>query len=343
MVGMLNAKKVTYLLVNFGGPREQGEVEEFLISLLTDQDVVRTNFPPFIHNPLFTFIAKKRAVKISKDYQEIGGKSPIYSDTETLANELRGKLHGTLLTFHRYLPATHRNFITQLTTLDCDEIRVFPLFPQFTYATTGSIARWFARRLPPAIVKKMRWIKSYPSHPSFVNCQINLIKDFLSLNELEEKETVLLFSAHGVPKRFIKDGDLYQDECEASFKAVMKGFPEALGRICYQSKFGKGEWLRPYTLEACEDIVNWHQKRSHIVFVPISFTSDHIETLFEVEQEYMPPIRTRGLNAYRVPALTLRPDWVEAILKILEDAHFCSNPMLIRPKTPFLDNICIKI
>src|SRR5439155_491549 len=124
---------------------------------------------------------------------------------------------------------------------------------------------------------KLRWIRSYAGHPAFIAAYQRRIASFLQEQRLAEEETVLFFSAHGIPQAFVKEGDPYEEECQISVREVMKGFPQAKGRLCYQSKFGKGEWLRPYTNEACEEILSWHEGRKCVVFVPISFTSDHIE------------------------------------------------------------------
>jgi len=323
-------KKSCTLLVNFGGPRNLAETESFLCSLLTDKDVVRTNFPQFIHNFLFKRIAKKRAIKVRLDYESIGGKSPIYEDTEKLANILKVQNVSPIITFHRYLPATHASFIKEVQTSDYDEFIVFPLFPQFTYATTGSIARWFSRHLDDSIVNKMRWIKSYPDHPLFIHAHTIAINEFLIKNELTEENTLFLFSAHGLPQKFVLAGDPYQDECYTSFKAIMANFPLAKGLLSFQSKFGKGEWLRPYTSEISENINKIAENRKNVIIIPISFTSDHIETLFEIEDEYLPPIRKQGLNAFRVPALTSRKEWIEAIKAILQEKNQCNTQMLIR-------------
>lgn len=326
----MSTKTTHTLVANFGGPRHLKEVYPFLQALLTDQDVVRTGLPQPIHSWLFTQIAKRRARRIAHDYTSIGGKSPIYGDTERVAELLRERLDTPVSTFHRYLPETHAPFIEELRNLSADEIRVFPMFPQFTYATTGSIARWFQENLPEQALQKMRWIKSYPAHPSFITAQQQTIRHFLNANNLNDQETILLFSAHGVPKRFVKKGDIYQQECEASFEAVMTAFPKALGRLSYQSKFGPGEWLRPYTSDVSANIREWNNRRKHVVFVPITFTSDHIETLFEVEQEYMLPVRAQGLQAHRVPALTHDPLWIDAIVDILHNEPLTPNDLLIR-------------
>ncbi|PIS02257.1 MAG: ferrochelatase [Chlamydiae bacterium CG10_big_fil_rev_8_21_14_0_10_42_34] len=312
------------LLVNFGGPRNLDEVAPFLKELLCDRDVIRTRFPKFFHNWLFSRIARKRATKVKEDYELIGGASPIYFDTENLAKALSEKLQVEVLTFHRYLPATHAASIEKMK--KAKELKVLPLFPQYCSATTGSIAR-FLSHLPP---NKLKWIKSYAKHPAFIKAYQKRIANFLTEKGLKEEDTVLFFSAHGVPKSFIQEGDIYESECIDSFNEVMKAFPKTLGRLCYQSKFGRGEWLRPYTNEACDEICNWNEGRKQIVFIPISFTSDHIETLFEIEKLYLPIIESKGLNAYRCPALNLESYWVDALLEIAQGPAVLSSKSLIR-------------
>lgn len=311
-----------YLIVNFGGPRSLNEIEIFLKTLLSDQDVIPSKLPPFLHRFLFSRVAKKRAVKIRVDYEEIGGASPIYADTEKLASILSTKLNGPVLTFHRYLPSTHAEALAKINSHA--SLKVIPLFPQFCYATTGSIARFFSS-LPQ---NKLRWIKSYAAHPAFIKAYQRRIGDYLIEQNLKQEETLLLFSAHGVPISFIEEGDLYETECNLSFSGVMKAFPDAKGILSYQSKFGKGEWLRPYTNEICENLSSFNRK--NIVIVPISFTSDHIETLFEIEKLYLPPIRSQGLNAYRCPALNLEPYWIDALVEIALSSDLCNNRMLIK-------------
>lgn len=321
--------KIAYLLVNFGGPRDLNEVEEFLTALLTDQEVIRTPFPAFLHRILFTRVAKKRAVKILPDYEKIGGRSPIFADTEALAKSIGEQLGTEVATFHRYLPKTHPLFIEKMRQFEeVSEIRVFPLFPQFSYATTGSIALWFARHLPKSIVNKLSWVKSYASDPSFIDPFEACIREFLTQKELKEEETALLFSAHGLPKKFIATGDIYESQCNESYNLLKERFPKALSILCYQSQFGKQEWIRPSTADVCKEIGG--NGRKNAVVIPLSFTSDHIETLFEIEEQYLPLIRNSGLQAYRCPALNLRNDWIEGMAKMFKEAKSQSNPLLLR-------------
>ncbi len=328
---MSNKPSVSYYLVNFGGPRSKEEIFPFLKALLNDRDVIWSGLPNLLHRLLFTRIAKKRAVKIAPDYDLIGGKSPIYEDTEALASKLTSYLGAPVSTFHRYIPATHAEFLEKISKDLADEIRIFPMFPQFSYATTGSIARFFVENLSSQVIRKMRWVFSYAADPGYVAVMQQTLRDFLQENNIAEEETLLLFSAHGVPKQFVCMGDPYKRDCENSYNLIRAGFPKALSLLAYQSKFGKGEWLRPYTVDVCEQIEDFSQDKKNVVFVPLTFTSDHVETLFEVETLYLPLVTKKGLKAFRCPALNQRDDWVETIAQLMQKNDLVSTQMLVRP------------
>lgn len=318
------------ILANFGGPRNLEEVPSFLVELLTDVDVIRTPFPRFFEKWFFERVAKKRAHTVSHDYLKIGGKSPIFEDTENWASYLRQQTGLPVITFHRYLKATHADFIRQMEDINCQEMIAFPLYPQFSFATTGSIARFFQSQLSEKTARTIQWVRSYPTHPDYILAMQNSIADFLKEKKLKQEEVVLFFSAHGIPRKFVKQGDPYAEECEASYEAIRTAFPSALTLLAFQSKFGRGEWLKPYTIDLCTDPLKWNQGRQHVVFVPLSFTSDHIETLFEIESQYLPLLRASGLSAYRCPALNQREDWLKAMVAILNEIPLVSTPSLVR-------------
>jgi ferrochelatase len=269
-------------------------------------------------------------MKIQQDYLTLGGKSPIYFDTEEIAKKLSKRLERPVLTFHRYLPSTHADSLRQIESSAAQEIRILPLFPQFCYATTGSIARFLSNNLKPSTTFRLRWIKSYPTHPSFIFAYKKRIREFLQEKGLRQEETALLFSAHGVPQSFIATGDIYQSECELSFQALAQGFPQALSHLGYQSKFGPGEWIRPYTDELCNHVLSWNPDRKNIVVIPLSFTSDHIETLFEIEQLYLPPMRAQGFYPFRCPALNVESYWIDALKDLAKETNLSTTQALIR-------------
>ncbi len=331
MMSGCTMSKVALLVVNFGGPRNLEEVPDFLEALLTDKDVIRTPLPSFLQDLFFKRIARKRSLKVSRDYEEIGGKSPIFEDTEWVSETL-GKMIGLpSLAFHRYLRKTHSEFFRKLQSIDADEFWVFPLFPQFSYATTGSIARFFKEHISSSICQKMRWISSYSDHEKYIEASVSNIRDFLREKNLTEEDTSFIFSAHGLPESFIKKGDPYQKDCEVSFEKISKSFPKADSFLTYQSKFGRAKWITPSTIDRCHQVKEWIGDKKQIVFVPLSFTSDHIETLFEIEEEYLKPLQLSGYLAYRCPALGRRNDWMEAVKFILNDSNKSELNSLVRP------------
>lgn len=326
--------------MNFGGPRDLDEVASFLRELLSDRDVVRSGLPKVLHNLLFRSIATLRASRIRKEYAHIGGKSPIYEDTEWLAEQLAGHLKGPIWTFHRYLKKTHEAFLEQIPLMEAlDEIYVFPLFPQMSYATTGSIARWFQERLPGRLWQKLRWVSNYASHPSFINSYKIRIQESLDSLEWKENEVAILASFHGIPLSFVKNGDPYPIQCQNSFASLKQHFPEIVWKMSYQSKFGPGEWIRPYTVDVSSDS-RWLDNRKKVLVVPLAFTSDHIETLSEIENQYLPLLKDMGVQAHRVSAINRLDCFVKGIATILKEHEerpdaFVANQMMIASYCPF--------
>lgn len=321
--------KTAIVLANFGGPRKLSEIRSFLTELLTDVDVIRTPLPRFIEKWFFKKVAERRVTKIAKDYELIGGKSPLYDDTEQLAKILQQKTALPLITFHRYLPATHAQFFDAITTHEAGRFVVLPMYPQFSYSTTGSVARFFDTHLPPEVVQKMEWVRSYAMHPAYIKSMQQCIRDFLQEKQIDEREAFLFFSGHGLPQEFVDQGDPYQRECQFSYEAIMKEFHQVPSLLAFQSKFGPGEWLKPYTSELSKTPFKWIDKQKHVVFIPLTFTSDHLETLYEVEYTYLPEIRAKGFFAHRCPALNHRHDWIDALTQLIHTAAV-GNQELIR-------------
>ncbi len=319
-----------YIIANFGGPRNLNEVEEFLVALLTDDEVIRTSFPAWLQKRIFAWVAKRRAKRVVHDYAIIGGASPIFADTESMVHCLQERLNCPILAFHRYLPKTHGEFLRQLDALSPAEIDVFPLYPQFSYTTTGSSAKWIRQHVPQRLLEQLRWIRSYPNYAGYIEIFAQQIHKALSAFGMNEEKSFLLFSAHGLPKRFVLEGDPYEQECKQTFSALANRFPRAKSILCFQSKFGRKEWLSPATQEICGQLRAG--ERRHVLLIPLSFTSDHLETLFEMEQLYLPLLRKRGFHAMRCPALHKHPEWMGVVAKMLECLERVPTEELMRPR-----------
>ncbi len=327
-----------YLLVNFGGPRSLEEVFPFLRTLLCDQEVIRSGLPGWMHRWLFSRIAKKRSLKVTKDYASIGGKSPLYEDTEWLCTQLSERWRCPVWAFHRYLPSTHAALFARLESIRCGEIRLLPMFPQFSYATTGSAATYFSSKLPSTTLRRFRWVKSYPTYPNYIDVWERSIRDLLATHHIQEEELFLLCSAHGLPLEFIQSGDPYHLECSATYRALLSKFPKAQGVLSFQSQFGPAEWTRPYTRDLASSLGHQLPQHMKVIVVPISFTSDHLETLFEIEEEYLPPLRAHNIQAYRLPAFNRHPDWVTVLHELGKQEDLCvPHAMLVRHKGAYRD------
>nr|CRI42722.1 Ferrochelatase [Chlamydia pneumoniae] len=318
LVSLFLAKKVTmttpaYLLANFGGPRHAKDLQEFLISLLTDRDVTGTFLPRVLHRHLFTFIAKKRVPKVLPQYQSLQNWSPIYFDTETLAKTLSEILRAPVIPFHRYLPSTHEKTLLALRTLHTRHVIGIPLFPHFTYSVTGSIVRFFMKHVPEIPIS---WIPQFGSDSKFVSLITCHIRDFLQKLGILEKECCFLFSVHGLPVRYISQGDPYSKQCYESFSAITTNFKQSENFLCFQSKFGPGKWLSPSTAQLCQNI---DTDKPNVIVVPFGFISDHLETLYEIERDYLPLLRSRGYRALRIPAIYSSPLWVSTLVDIVKE------------------------
>jgi len=320
------------ILANFGGPRCEKELTPFLIELLTDPDVIQTSLPSFLQKWLFTRVAKKRAKIMKEEYQKMGGRSPLFQDTNRLAFLLQETLGIEVVAFHRYLPATHLDFFAKIERKNPATVQVLPLFPQFSYSTTGSIARLFSKKFSTNIQEKLAWIPSYATHPGYIQAEVNLIQSFLEEHNLSCKDTFLLFSCHGLPKEYVEQGDPYESQCLSSFEEIMRFFPEFSGTVSYQSQFGKKEWLRPYTEDFCKNPSSYLKGQKNVVVIPLSFTSDHLETLVEIEEQYIPLLKKQHLFAYRCPALNFSKTWIKTLPLLLQDGLFEKNETLIRKK-----------
>ncbi len=325
------SQKKLYIIANFGGPREEKEIAPFLKELLSDPEVIRTPFPLFIQKPFFQWVAKKRAKTVLKEYQKMGGKSPIFEDTEQIGSMVKELLQEDLLCFHRYLPSTHTFFFQRVKEIAPSETIVFPMFAQFSYTTTGSIAKFFYEKMP--YKERLKWVFSYASQEPFVQCFVEKIQKALQDAQFTQENTFFLFSCHGLPYEYVKKGDPYQKECEISFQKILSYFPKALGKIAYQSQFGKKEWLRPYTQDVCKNISIYREKRPHVLLIPLSFTSDHLETLVEIEELYLPLIKEQGLKAYRCPALNTEKTWICAIKHLMQNSPLFETKKLLRLPT----------
>ncbi|EKX52692.1 hypothetical protein GUITHDRAFT_157086 [Guillardia theta CCMP2712] len=284
------------VLMNMGGPSTQEEVHPFLLRLFTDRQIMQLP----MQKMLGSWIARRRSPKIMKQYAEIGGGSPIGKWTEIQGKKLERHLdemcpetapHKTYIAF-RYASPLTEDAITRMKNDGVKRAVAFSQFPQWSCTTTGSSLNELWRCLRESgMQNEFQWsiIDRWHSHPSYIEALAGRILAGLNQFPVEDqKKVVFLFSAHSLPMKRVNAGDPYPQEVASTVGRVMEHLSEkGLTNpyiLCWQSKVGPLPWLGPKTQDAIKDFKK--QGMTHFMAIPVAFTTDHIETLYEIDMEF---------------------------------------------------------
>lgn len=338
------------VLLNLGGPETLDDVEPFLLSLFDDRELLRLPFQDFLGR----FIAKRRTPKVRKLYDAIGGGSPILRWTRTQGEGLCERLdrlspgtapHRFYISF-RYSPPSAEDALLAMKRDGVTRAIAFSQYPQWSCTTTGSSLNdlWrTASRLRLSQAFEWSLIDRWPTHPSFIEAMAETVEEGLDrFSEAERDEVVIVFSAHSLPISVIARGDSYPQEMGASVDRVMAHLGISNRHLLsYQSEVGPVEWLGPSTEKVIRNFPKLGYRK--LLVVPIAFTSDHIETLSEIDLEYGELAHEVGIERFeRAPALNDRPRFLDALAEIVHDhlrsgslhspqyrlrCQGCTNPM----------------
>ncbi len=312
------------LLLNLGGPDKLEDVRPFLYNLFSDPEIIRLPSPLF-QAPLAWLISTLRAKKSQANYQKIGGGSPIRRITEAQGQALRSQLQQNgynteVYVGMRYWHPFTEEAIAQIKSDNIEELVILPLYPQFSISTTGSSFRLLDRlwQSDPELQKiKYTVVPSWYDNSVYLQAMANLI--VTTLDQVQNpNEAHIFFSAHGVPVSYIEEsGDPYQKEIETCATLIMKQLDRPNPyKLAYQSRVGPVEWLQPYTDVAIVELAE--QGVKELVVVPISFVSEHIETLEEIDMEYREIAEHAGIETFaRVPAPDTDPTFIQALADIV--------------------------
>ncbi|UPQ99844.1 ferrochelatase [Chloropicon primus] len=321
-----SSRRVGVLLLNLGGPETLDDVQEFLYNLFADPDILRLPDAVGWAQPLLaSVVSYARAPTSQEGYKAIGGGSPIRRTTEEQARALQGAMRAQDVDAKCYVAMRYWNPFTEeaIERVKRDRITdlvILPLYPQFSVSTSGSSLRLLEKifKEDPAL-KDLRHtvIPSWYQRRGYVCAMANLIeREILAFDAckqsakkgLSSRKAHVFFSAHGVPKSYVTEaGDPYKEEMEETVDLIVE---ELRGRgieynghtLAYQSRVGPVEWLEPYTGDSIRYLAN--QGVEALVVVPISFVSEHIETLEEIDMEYREVAEDCGIQGWRrVPAL----------------------------------------
>ncbi len=315
------------LLLNLGGPEKLEDVGPFLFNLFSDPEIIRLPVP-WLQKPLAWLIASLRASKSQEAYKSIGGGSPLRRITEAQAVALKDALahKGTEASIYigmRYWHPFTEEAVEQIKRDGIEQLVILPLYPQFSISTSGSSFRLLQRmRDEDAGFAQIRYtvIPSWYQRPGYLRAMAELIAAEIDKCD-NPAQAHVFFSAHGVPVSYVEEaGDPYQREIEDCTRKIM----ETLGRenpwsLAYQSRVGPVEWLQPYTEDSLEKLGASGVKE--LVVVPISFVSEHIETLEEIDIEYRELAHEAGVERFqRVPALDTNATFIEDLADMTLEA-----------------------
>ncbi|MBI4483315.1 MAG: ferrochelatase [Acidobacteria bacterium] len=317
------AEKLGVLLVNLGGPERPEDVAPFLYELFSDPQIIQ--LPGLLRKPLAALAAVVRRRTAAGIFRQIGGGSPLRRITEAQARHLEAALQhrGTsaqvfvgMRLWRPFLPEA----LEQIRSHGINRLVVLPLFPQFSVTTTGScyreLNRWMRSDSPP--VERLD-IQSWYRHPGYLQALASLVAEEMNkFADPRPQEIHLLFSAHGLPEKYVRNGDPYQDQVQQTVELLRDHLPaDVPWGLSYQSRVGPVRWLEPSTDEMIRQLAS--RGVQQLLVVPISFVSDHSETLFEIDILYRAKAHAAGIREFRrVPALNTHPLFIEALADLVE-------------------------
>uniref|UniRef100_A0A7N0V8F1 Ferrochelatase n=1 Tax=Kalanchoe fedtschenkoi TaxID=63787 RepID=A0A7N0V8F1_KALFE len=329
-------EKIGVLLLNLGGPDTLNDVQPFLYNLFADPDIIRLpRLFRFLQRPLAQLISTLRAPKSKEGYASIGGGSPLRKITDEQAESLKLALEEKEVPVNVYVGMRYwypftEEAVEQIKKDKITKLVVLPLYPQFSISTTGSSVRVlqnmfredpYLSRMPVSI------IKSWYQREGYIQSMADLIEKELE-TFTNPDEVMIFFSAHGVPVSYVTDaGDPYKDQMEECIHLIMQELKRRGvandHTLAYQSRVGPVQWLQPYTDKVLVELGERGVKS--LLAVPVSFVSEHIETLEEIDMEYRELALESGIENWgRVPALNCTPSFIsdlaDAVIEALPSA-----------------------
>lgn len=324
-------ERIGIVLVNLGTPDAPtpAAVRRYLAEFLTDPRVVeipRALWMLILHGIVLRIRPAQSAKKYASVWMNEG--SPLAVHTERQAQLLRGLLgeqvKAPLIVTHamRYGNPSIEVVLGELKAQNATRILVVPMYPQYAASTTGSVmdavAKFYAstRNLPA-----LRFVRDFATHPAYIGALAELIRgEWASRPERLRQPTKLLMSFHGLPAYSLAKGDPYHCECHATARLLAEslGLAQDAWQLTFQSRFGRAEWLKPYTAAAFEKLGG--KKLARLDVVTPGFVADCLETLEEIAIEGKETFQRAGGGEFRaLPCLNEHPAWIRALGTIVTE------------------------
>jgi len=329
-----STRRIGVVLFQLGGPDTLEAVEPFLFNLFSDPDIIDFPGARLGRKALAKVISGTRARKVRHHYHAIGGGSPIRRFTEQQARSLQLQLADTGLNARcfvamRYWHPFTREAVDQVRAAGCEELVLLPLYPQYSSATTGSSLNEWRRLFSDDV--PVHLIESFYQNELYLRAQAERIDE--ALTRFSEPDRVeLVFSAHSVPVAIIERGDPYQQQIENTVGLLMKhGGWRNRYRLCFQSKVGAKKWIQPSLHKTLRDLAR--ESVRQVCVVPISFVSDHVETLGEIDRQARQEAAELGITRFEMTeGLNNSPTFIRALADLVRGA--LGGPRSVRLASP---------
>lgn len=317
--------KLGILLFNLGGPETQADVRPFLFNLFSDPEIVRIPIRA-LQKPLAWVISTARHKKSAAYYARIGGGSPLRRITDEQAAALRDELAERGIDAKVYVGMRYWHPFTKITLDEIErdgitDLIILPLYPQFSVSTTGSSTKEFAalldRRGGLRHIRR-RYITYWHTHESYLAALSAQISEEISkFPDPNPRNVHLLFSAHSVPQSYIDNGDPYLRHTQETVELISNRLGNfSPVHLSFQSKVGPVKWLGPATDAKLRELKAAGVEQ--LLAIPVSFVSEHIETLYELDLLYKELADELGFKTYRrVPAFNTNPHFISALADLV--------------------------
>jgi ferrochelatase len=323
---MSATRRIGVVLFQLGGPDSIDAVEPFLYNLFSDPDIIDFPLASIARRPLARLIAKSRARHVGRHYADIGGRSPILELTlqqaAALERVLRTTFDARVVVAMRYWHPFTNEAIAKLQEHQPTELVLLPLYPQYSKTTTGSSLNEWNQVFRPSATwsPQVHIVREYHDDPDFIHSVVAAVNHSLAEIPHLQEDLDFVFSAHSLPLAVVQAGDPYERQIEHTCDLVWEaGGWRGRRHLCYQSKVGTAKWLSPSMWETVERLAA--NGARHLLVVPISFVSDHVETLHEIAIEHREQAERLGIADFRLMAgLNDSPRFIAALARLV---HQC--------------------
>jgi ferrochelatase len=307
------------VLFQLGGPDTLEAIQPFLYNLFCDPDIIDFPFARLGRKPLARLISATRAKRVQHHYSVIGGGSPIRKFTEAQGRALEHRLqalgvNARCFVAMRYWHPLVAEAVAQLRGARCEEVVLLPLYPHYSSTTTGSSLNEWRRRFDDDI--PVHCVEPFYRDERYLDSVLEKVNQALDRFP-DPAGAELLFSAHSVPLAVIEKGDPYQHQIEVTVELLMqRGHRPNRYRLCYQSKVGASRWLQPSLRATLRQLAA--ERVRDVCVVPVSFVSDHVETLGEIDHEARHEARRLGIRQFEMTSgLNDSPKFIDALAHLV--------------------------